>query len=342
MSSSRRTEAGLSTTELDVTTGRQVTLRFHLLVIWILASAFNYGYGISELNPLQPILTCGSASKGCMDLTESQFGLITALFTLGGLASSFLISPLSTSLGLGRKQCIVWSAVSGILGSLLLSLAGGLSSLGLGRFLQGIGSGIGVVIVPIYLNEISPLSMQGSVGVLNQLSIVIGVFTAQAMGGSPLGSGASTWRIIPSFSGLISVIQLIGTFVVAFESPVWLEMRSAIDTGADQVRKALWTTKEVQACKQRMDANRYQHSEAHLEADDDDERRGLLSGGQSQNSQSAGVGLTSLFSDPEIRPGVLLVALTQLGQQFSGIVSLSQFLNHVGPSADLSPQSCLL
>lgn len=321
MSSPRRTEAGLSTTE----PGKQVTLRFHLLVVWILASAFNYGYGISELNPLQPILTCSDASAGCMGLTESQFGLITALFTLGGLTSSFLISPVSSSLGWGRKQCIMWAAVSGILGSLLLSLAGGLSSMGLGRFIQGIGSGIGVVIVPIYLNEISPVSMQGSVGVLNQLSIVVGVFAAQAMGGSPLGSGASTWRIIPSLAGLVSIVQLVGTFVIALESPVWLEMRSSVNASADQIRKTLWSPAEVQACKQRTDASRHQSDAAHVDADDDDERRGLLTGAPG-DQQSAKVGLTSLFSDSEIRPGVSLVALTQLGQQLSGIVSASRRL----------------
>ncbi|PWZ00605.1 MFS general substrate transporter [Testicularia cyperi] len=323
----------------------QVTLRFRLVVLWILVSAFNYGYGISELNPLQPILTCqqrdphapekmltlSPLKTGCIPLTESQFGLATSLFTLGGLVSSFMVSPVSKWLGWGRKRSIFWSAVSGVLGSALLACASDLWSIGLGRFIQGVGSGIGVVMVPIYLNEISPVSIQGSIGVLNQLSIVIGVFVAQALGGSPLGSSGSSWRFIPLASAVLSLTQLAGAFILAVESPGWLEGEGASAAPsansrqtADEIRALLWSPKALQGHK---DSQRRATSST---TGQDEERTGLLADqdgpvegtspdAASRISHNRKAGLTDLFTDPEIRPGAILVALTQLGQQLSGI-----------------------
>lgn len=321
-----------------------VTTRFRIVLLWILFSAANYGYGISELNALQPMLTCqarspspfsspsasvsasASPSSGCISLTEAQFGLVTSLFTLGGLISSFLISPLSKSLSWGRKTCITASASFGILGSLVLTFSSSLTGLGIGRFVQGIGSGIGVVIVPIFINEISPTALKGSIGVLNQFSIVLGIFVAQAIGASWLGSDGWWWRSVPGVSGALSLLQLLGSLTVGLESPGWLEgegkkswtMRA--NDEADEVRKVLWSAKEVQSWKEGR-----RSTGSNDDARSDEERQALLAGSEADasranvSSMEVKVGLCTLFSDPELRPGTLLVMLTQLGQQLSGI-----------------------
>lgn len=316
------------------------TIRFQMVLLWILFSAANYGYGISELNALQPILTCRSrdptasallspSTTGCIPLSEGQFGLVTSLFTLGGLVSSFLISPVSKSLRWGRKTCITWSAIAGILGSTVLGSSSSLWGLGAGRFLQGIGSGIGVVMVPIFLNEISPISLKGSIGVLNQLSIVLGIFIAQALGAT-LGSDGWNWRVVPYTSGLVSVLQLIGSYTVGLESPGWLEgegrATSAIAAAdaADEVRALLWSPKELHSWKESRSSPSSRRG-----ARSDEEHQRLLAGqdetegeaNRTETTETSQVGLTGLFSDAEVRPGAILVILTQLGQQLSGIVS---------------------
>lgn len=307
-----------------------VTTRFRLVLLWNLFSATNYGYGISELNALQPILTCTSRdpsapsqlsplATGCIALTESQFGLVTSLFTLGGLVSSFLISPVSKSLGWGRKTCITASATAGIVGSAVLATSSSLAGLGMGRFVQGIGSGIGVVVVPIFINEISPVSLKGSNGVLNQFSIVMGIFVAQAIGASWLGSDGGYWRVVPLVSGAVSVVQLVGSRVVGLESPGWLEGEGrgvAAGDAADGVRAVLWSPREVQRWKETRGSTGRSDER-------DEERQGLLTDTDTPSSPSSSsesqVSLLTLFTDPAIRPGATLLILTQLGQQLSGI-----------------------
>ncbi|SAM80500.1 related to VPS73-protein involved in vacuolar protein sorting [Ustilago bromivora] len=317
-----------------------VTPRFRLVLIWILFSAANYGYGISELNALQPILTCRSRNPailteqspittGCIPLTESQFGLATSLFTLGGLFSSFLIPPISKTLSWGRKTCITSSAIAGILGSLILSSSSTLFGLGAGRFIQGVGSGVGVVMVPIFLNEISPVSLKGSIGVLNQFSIVMGIFLAQAIGASKLGEDGTWWRAVPAVSGVLSVLQFVGSYTGGLESPGWLEGEGRSASGstgigakdaADEVRAHLWSAKELQSWKETR------RSTVSRSSGSDEERQGLLSeteadtdGAETSSNDCTQTTLPQLFTDPEVRAGTILVILTQLGQQLSGI-----------------------
>nr|CDI52525.1 related to VPS73-protein involved in vacuolar protein sorting [Melanopsichium pennsylvanicum 4] len=327
-----------ATTAPPSATSGTVTTRFRLALLWILFSATNYGYGISELNALQPILTCHSRDStitdlvlpiatGCIPLTESQFGLVTSLFTLGGLVSSFLISPVSKSLGWGRKTCITWSSIAGIAGGSVLGLSSGIGGLGMGRFFQGLGSGIGVVMVPIFLNEISPVALKGNIGVLNQFSIVLGIFVAQAIGASWLGSDGKYWRAVPLTSGLVSLLQLVATYSVGLESPGWLEGegKAVVGSGtvardrADEIRSMLWSAKEVQSWKEGRSSGG---------ARTDEERQGLLAGDSeyedtnstaNRSSERHQVGLMGLFKDPEVKPGAILIVLTQLGQQLSGI-----------------------
>ena len=42
------------------------------------------------------------------------------------------------------------------------------------RILVGMGGGVATVVVPMYLNEISPTNYRGAIGVLSQLAFTVG------------------------------------------------------------------------------------------------------------------------------------------------------------------------
>ena len=87
------------------------------------------------------------------------------------------------------------------------------------RFAIGTGCGIVVVVVPNYLSEIAPADKRGSVGVLNQLGIVTGIFVGQAV--SIALASASLWRFVPIVSACVAAAQGILSPKMV-ESPVWL------------------------------------------------------------------------------------------------------------------------
>lgn len=183
--------------------------------------------------------------------------------------------------------------------------------------------------VPIFLNEISPVSLKGSIGVLNQFSIVMGIFLAQAIGASKLGEDGTWWRAVPAVSGVLSVLQFVGSYTWGLESPGWLEGEARSASGstgiaakdaADKVRAHLWSAKELQSWKETR------RSTVSRSSGSDEERQGLLSeteadtdGAETSSNVRTQTTLPQLFTDPEVRAGTILVILTQLGQQLSGI-----------------------
>ena len=68
-----------------------------------------------------------------------------------------------------------------MIGGLLLALGQNNAALCLGRFAVGIGSGVGTVTLPLYIAEISPVSIRVALGSVNQVN-------------KWLESGDSGWR----------------------------------------------------------------------------------------------------------------------------------------------------
>lgn len=80
-------------------------------------------------------------------------------------------------------------------------------------------SGLAITTVPPLLSQISKTSINkvvalhsGSIGILNQLAIVLGIFSAQVAGLAATGMKGDRlggWRYVVSVSGVVAVLQLV-------------------------------------------------------------------------------------------------------------------------------------
>jgi MFS family permease len=165
-----------------------------LLCLWVLLIPFQYGYHISVLNQLEQVLTCkrrdSEAPSGptnlplCIPMSDVTFSAVTAVFTLGGLLGSLSANVLMDRYG--RKGAARASALFVALGTALMGVSASVSALGFGRwasqcvffqtsltldirFLIGVGSGVGICVGPIYIAEIAPSEISGTVGMLFML-----------------------------------------------------------------------------------------------------------------------------------------------------------------------------
>ncbi|CEH14491.1 Permease of the major facilitator superfamily [Ceraceosorus bombacis] len=300
---------------------------FLFMIIWVVASTFNYGFGISELNALASALTCpsrGAVSASfklpvCFEISSSSFGIVTALFTFGGLLASLLLSPISARLRWTRRQTLGVAATINCLGTASQAFAPASWLLGLGRGLMGMSAGIAIAVVPAYLNDLAPPHLQGSIGVLNQLSIVIGILIAQALGVSPLGAPASSkhitfagWRWVPIVSFAISLLQLL-CFRLSIDSP-----REAGPLREKTLRARLagrnagsGLDEESEEQEGLLDSEVPSRSDTEsARAEKPMELKELI---QTVTSRDGAAGAKSL------RKGVALIVLTQLSQQLSGV-----------------------
>ncbi|PON83590.1 Sugar/inositol transporter [Trema orientale] len=89
------------------------------------------------------------------------------------------------------------------------------SFLYMGRLLEGFGVGIISYTVPVYIAEIAPQNLRGSLGSVNQLSVTAGIMLAYLLG------LFVPWRILAVLGILPCTILIPGLFFIP-ESPRWL------------------------------------------------------------------------------------------------------------------------
>ncbi|XP_016334652.1 solute carrier family 2, facilitated glucose transporter member 9-like [Sinocyclocheilus anshuiensis] len=84
-----------------------------------------------------------------------------------------------------RKGTLLANNALALIAALLLALgetAGSFEMLIIGRFIIGMDSGVSLSVLPMYLGEISPRQVRGSIGQFHAIFICLGVFIGQLLG----------------------------------------------------------------------------------------------------------------------------------------------------------------
>jgi len=102
--------------------------------------------------------------------------IITPSFILGGIFGSIAILYLMDSIG--RVKSLWIGAFVYFAGALVQVLSHEIVQLCIGRFIAGIASGITLCICPIYIAEIAPKEIRGTLGIVNSLGLQSGMFFA--------------------------------------------------------------------------------------------------------------------------------------------------------------------
>jgi hypothetical protein len=148
------------------------TVALGMAVFTAVLASFQVGYNSGVLNVPQDTIV--SALK----LSTIQWSFAVAIFCIGGLLGSMSGARMADRLG--RKNFLLSNNVLFITGGLLESLSSEIVMLSLGRLAIGVGCGGATVVVPMYLGEIAPANLRGSLGTMNQFAMVSGCNTAAA------------------------------------------------------------------------------------------------------------------------------------------------------------------
>ncbi|HDV0606644.1 TPA: MFS transporter, partial [Acinetobacter baumannii] len=117
-----------------------------------------------------------------------------------------------------------------IIGALACAFSQTVGMLIASRVILGLAVGGSTALVPVYLSEMAPTKIRGTLGTMNNLMVVTGILLAYIV--NYLFTPFEAWRWMVGLAAVPAVLLLIG---IAFmpESPRWLVKRGREDEAKD-------------------------------------------------------------------------------------------------------------
>lgn len=165
-------------------------------------------------------------------------GAIGSALAAGSVAGSAIAGPLSDRFG--RRDSIMFACIFWLVGTSVQVAANGRGTLIAGRVLNGFTVGVTSSQVPVYLAEIAPAERRGSIVIIQQLAVEVGILVMYFVGfGCSFIPGPASFRTAWAIQFVPCALLLLGLPFLP-RSPRWLAK-----VGRD--REALHTLASIQA-----------------------------------------------------------------------------------------------
>lgn len=131
----------------------------------------------------------------------------------------------------GRKPLLITAAILFTISAVATGLFNDFTLFNIARFVGGVGIGVASALSPMYIAEVSPANIRGRMVSLNQMTIVLGILSAQIVN-MLIGQGVTSdwgtqwaWRWMFWAETIPAGLFLILSFFIP-ESPVFLKMKN--------------------------------------------------------------------------------------------------------------------
>lgn len=169
-------------------------------------------FGISESPLMQGVA-----------MTTALIGCLVGAMVAGAAADKY-----------GRKPLLMFAAVLFTVSAIATGLFNDFTLFNIARFIGGVGIGVASALAPMYIAEVSPAEIRGRMVSLNQMTIVLGILSAQivnmllardtTMEDTQAWDVAWGWRWMFWAETLPAALFLVMSFFIP-ESPVFLALK---------------------------------------------------------------------------------------------------------------------
>ncbi|CAI7584624.1 unnamed protein product [Penicillium discolor] len=160
-------------------------------------------------------------------------GLLTAMIELGALIGAFNQGWIADKIS--RRYSILVAVAIFTLGSVLQTAAYGYPMLTVARLIGGVGIGMLSMVAPLYISEISPPECRGTLLVLEEWCIVLGIVIAFWITyGTQYMVGEWAWRLPFLLQLIPGFVLAAGVYALPF-SPRWLASKGRDEEALDSL-----------------------------------------------------------------------------------------------------------
>eukprot|EP01041_Mallomonas_annulata_P000929 gene929-1803_t len=267
-----------------------VTIPLILASLVAIIAQFIVGFNISVMNASALVVFPGHST--------TEWSIAVSAFAIGGPGGALLGGYLTNKFG--RRGAMMMSIWIFLLGGVCMTAAPNTFWLIPARLIIGFASGIVSVVGPVYLGEIAPPTLRGTLGTCTQFAIVIGILVADLLAFSL--ATVDYWRYLFAVTPALCIFQLmISPFLL--ESPRWLLSKNDRSFYARIVIKKLRGFRSDEEVEREVDNFLYA-AEKHK--------------GKRESAHSSGAFL-DLFRDENMHRLVVSCVVLQMGQQLCGI-----------------------
>jgi MFS family permease len=190
-------------------------------MIWVALivalGGFVWGFDATVISGAVPFIQKYFDLRG--DRGDFLLGLAVSCLGWGVLGGTAVAGFFSDRFG--RKKVLITTAVFFTGSALLSALTTNFALFVCSRILGGVAVGGAILIAPVYIAEISPPQLRGSMVSLNQLMIVLGISASFFSNYFLLDVGANNWRWMLGMDAIPAALYFFLLFAVP-ESPRWL------------------------------------------------------------------------------------------------------------------------
>uniref|UniRef100_A0A4X2M1G3 Solute carrier family 2, facilitated glucose transporter member 5 n=1 Tax=Vombatus ursinus TaxID=29139 RepID=A0A4X2M1G3_VOMUR len=284
-------------------------------------SAFQYGYNIAVVNTPHKVLksfyneTYFDRYGKFMDesLMLLLWSVTVSMFPLGGLLGALIVGPLVDRCG--RKGTLLINNIFAIIPAILMGSSKAAKSyemIILSRVMVGICAGIAYSALPMYLGELGPPNLRGTLGTMTEVFVIVGVFIAQIFSLQAILGNPEGWPVLLAITGIPAALQLLSLPFFP-ESPRYMLIQKGDE---DRARKAL---RELRG---------WDHVEDEIEEmrleDQAEKAEGRLS-------------VINLFTFKPLRWQLISIIVLMAGQQLSGINAINYYADTIYTTAGVNP-----
>ncbi|KAM4626025.1 solute carrier family 2, facilitated glucose transporter member 2 isoform 2-T3 [Polymixia lowei] len=278
----------------------------------------HYGRSLGVLPEIPAVLSENSTGEGehieagNHPAVVMYWSLSVAIFSIGGMVSSFLVGFVGNLRGRVRGMLVinVLAVVAGLLMGLCKMWKPHIMVI-MGRAVMGFYCGLTSGLVPMYIGEIAPKAYRGALGTLHQLAIVTGILISQVIGLDFLLGNDNMWPLLLGLSGAPAVLQSL-LLPLCPESPRYLYI---ILGKEEDARKNLRRLKGEYDPTPDLEEMRREKEEA------DKESR---------------VSIFSLICSSVYRQQLIVALMMHLSQQMSGINAIFYYSTNIFERAGVS------